>query len=462
MTAYGSWLRLSAMPTPDVLRAVRKSLLVLSLLATQSTPGALPGAAQDPVPFETRSAFEPQALDAAPIEARRAGAASQDVYALPVQALGAIESRTVADIGAGRGRHLVGISSALGAGGQLFATEISESGCATLRDVVASAGLENVAVVEGKATDVGLAEDSIDVALLSDVYQFVSLMDGRGSQDKHEFLSSLHRVLAPGGEVVVTYVTSSELRQEETRRSLYENTLADFSAYGFEPGRRWVLDGPHWPVFVLEFRSPASGPAPLRTYMGREIAQTMGWQGAPWLVRPEREREEDTARMLDALGIQPGWTVADFGCGNGYHTLEMARRAGPKGKAFGVDIQPEMLKLLAERAAESGSKNIVPVLGSALAAPLPPESCDLVLLADVYHELSLPVPALVGIRRALKSKGRVAVLEFRAEDPDVPIKPEHKMTRAQVIAEFEANGFELDGEMDELPWQHLLFFRAAE
>jgi ubiquinone/menaquinone biosynthesis C-methylase UbiE len=196
--------------------------------------------------------------------------------------------------------------------------------------------------------------------------------------------------------------------------------------------------------------------------MGREIARTMHWQGGDWLLRTEREREEHTADMLAALGVQAGWTVADFGCGNGYHTLELARLSGPEGVVFGVEIQPEMLTMLETRAREGGLENVVSIRGTALSAPLPTGSCDLILLADVYHELSHPVPMLAEIRRALKPGGRVALLEFRAEDPEVPIKPLHKMTRGQVVAELEAGGFRADGEMDELPWQHLLFFQVAE
>jgi ubiquinone/menaquinone biosynthesis C-methylase UbiE len=413
------------------------------------------------VPFGTRTGFEPTAIEAPPIAAHRAGAAAGDVYALPIQALGHVASKTVADIGAGRGRILAGVSAAVGEG-ELFATEISESGCEELRAVASGAGLDNVTVVLAQKTDVSLGEGLVDVALLSDVYQFVLLLDGRSGQDKHAFLTSLHRALAPGGEVVVTYVTSSELKQEPTRRALLERTLADFAAYGFEPGRRWVLAGPHWPVLVMEFRSPAEGPASPGVHMGREIAQTMHWKGGEWLLRSDREREEETTKMLAALGVEPGQTVADFGCGNGYHTLELARRAGPTGVVYGVDIQPEMLTMLEQRAAEADLKNVVSIRGSLLAAPLPTASCDLILLADVYHELSHPVPMLAEIRRALTPTGRVAVLEFRAEDPDVPIKPLHKMTRAQVVAEFEGAGLRADGEMSELPWQHLLFFRAAD
>ena len=135
---------------------------------------------------------------------------------------------------------------------------------------------------------------------------------------------------------------------------------------------------------------------------------------------------------------------------------------GPSGRVLGVDIQPEMLEMLTKRASEAGLEHVEPIRGTTLDAPLPPASCDLVLFADVYHELSHPVAMLAAVRAALKPDGRIALLEFRAEDPEVPIKELHKMTRTQIVRELGANGFEPDGSFDELPWQHLLFFRRAD
>jgi ubiquinone/menaquinone biosynthesis C-methylase UbiE len=262
--------------------------------------------------------------------------------------------------------------------------------------------------------------------------------------------------------VVVTYVTSSELRNDDKRQALLENTLGDFSAYGFEAGRRWLVESPLWAHLVLEFRLPEAGPASEPEYMGRTIARTMHWKGAEWLLRAEREREEAGAMMLEALEVQPGWTVTDFGCGNGYYTLKLAQQVGPEGRVFGVDIQQEMLDMLEQRAEEAGVKNIEPILGAALDVALPADSCDLVLLADVYHEMSHPVPMLAVIRRSLKPGGRVALLEFRAEDPKVPIKRLHKMSRQQILSEMHANGFVAAGSFENLPRQHLLFFGVAD
>ena len=202
-------------------------------------------------------------------------------------------------------------------------------------------------------------------------------------------------------------------------------------------------------------------PAPTH-HRGREIAQTMHYTGAPWLVRESRQREEDCRLLLEALDLERGRRICDLGCGNGFYTLEIARRVGPEGTVWAVDVQPEMLRMLAERAGAEGLTNIRPVLGTAIDPRLPKAAVDLVLCVDVYHEFSHPEPMLSRIRESLAPGGRLVLAEFRGEDPAVPIKPLHKMTKAQVRAELEPAGFALDREFDRLPWQHLLFFRAEE
>ena len=196
-------------------------------------------------------------------------------------------------------------------------------------------------------------------------------------------------------------------------------------------------------------------------HLGREIAQTMHYTGAPWLVRESRQREEDCRLLLEALAIEPGQKVCDLGCGNGFYTFELARRVGPEGRVYAVDIQPEMLRMLAERGAQEGLRNIRPILGTVIDPRLPKGELDLVLCVDVYHEFSHPEPMLARIRESLAPGGRLALAEFRGEDPAVPIKPLHKMTKAQVRAELEPAGFRLAREFDRLPWQHLLFFEVA-
>ena len=193
-------------------------------------------------------------------------------------------------------------------------------------------------------------------------------------------------------------------------------------------------------------------------YMGREIAQTMHYTGAPWLVRESRQREEDCRLLLEALRIQPGQTICDLGCGNGFYTLELARRVGPEGTVYAVDIQPQMLRLLVTRARQEKLFNIQPVLGTFIDPRLPQGKVDLVFCADVYHEFSHPEAMLTRIRESLSVGGQIVLAEFRGEDAGVPIKPLHKMTKAQVKKELEPNGFTLEREFDDLPWQHLMFF----
>jgi glutathione peroxidase-family protein/ubiquinone/menaquinone biosynthesis C-methylase UbiE len=203
------------------------------------------------------------------------------------------------------------------------------------------------------------------------------------------------------------------------------------------------------------------GPPALHEYYGREIARTMHWQGAPWLMRKVREEEERTSEMIKELKLKEGMAVADIGSGNGYHTLMMAKLIGGKGKAYAVDIQPEMLRMLETRAKKSGLDNIVSVENRYWDTDLPEKSIDLALMADVYHEFSHPEEMLASIRRSLKPGGQVVLLEFRTEDTKVPIKPEHKMSKAQVIREMTVNGFKLARSYDKLPWQHLLFFTVT-
>ena len=192
-------------------------------------------------------------------------------------------------------------------------------------------------------------------------------------------------------------------------------------------------------------------------HMGREIAQTMHFTGAPWLVRESRQREEDCRMMLKSLGLKPGQTVCDMGCGNGFYTLQLARLVGPRGLVYAVDIQPEMLQMLVRNAAEARLANIRPVLGTPIDPRLPAGEIDMMLCVDVYHEFSHPEAMLGKIKESLAPDGQLVLVEFRGEDPAVPIKPLHKMTKAQVRAELEPAGFEMVREFDRLPWQHLLF-----
>jgi ubiquinone/menaquinone biosynthesis C-methylase UbiE len=203
-------------------------------------------------------------------------------------------------------------------------------------------------------------------------------------------------------------------------------------------------------------------PPAANQHMGREIAQTMHYTGAPWLVRESRQREEDCRLLLEALAIKKGQRICDLGCGNGFYTLELARRVGPEGIVYAVDIQPEMLRMLARRAAEEGLTNIKPILGTVIDPRLPKGDVDMILCVDVYHEFSHPEPMLARMRESLASGGLLVLAEFRAEDPAVPIKPLHKMSKAQIRRELEPAGFQVAREFDRLPWQHLVFLEASD
>ena len=191
---------------------------------------------------------------------------------------------------------------------------------------------------------------------------------------------------------------------------------------------------------------------------GREIAGVMSMAGADWLERPERQAEENLEGALDAIGIQPGSTVADVGAGTGYASLRLARRVGPAGKVYANDIQPKMLALLNRNAAAAGVPNIETVLGTETDPRLPPAHIDLVMLIDVYHEFSQPQKMLEAIRRALKPDGRLVLLEYRKEDPSLPIQRKHEMTVQEAKTEVEAAGFKLSQVLENLPRQHILIF----
>lgn len=191
---------------------------------------------------------------------------------------------------------------------------------------------------------------------------------------------------------------------------------------------------------------------------GRRFADVMSHRGAPWLDRAERDREEHTTRAVELLGVTPGMVVADFGAGSGYYTERLAKRVGPTGRVLAVDIQPEMLELLGARMKRLGLTNVELIRNSVDDPGLPAAAVDLVLMVDVYHELSQPQVVLRRMKAALSPTGRIAILEFRKEDPGVPIRLEHKMSVAEATSEFGAEGYRLDRRVDALPWQHLLFF----
>jgi len=193
-------------------------------------------------------------------------------------------------------------------------------------------------------------------------------------------------------------------------------------------------------------------------YFGREIAHYMTHLGAPWLDRPERDQEERPDLVMKALALKPGDLVADIGCGTGYFSWRMAKEVGPQGTVYGTEIQPEMLDLLATKMKERGVTNVVGVLGTTIDPKLP-KPVDLVIMVDVYHEFDHPWEMMDAICRQLKPGGRVVLVEYRGEDPDVPIKPLHKMTEAQVKKEMAAQPLEHVETIRTLPRQHVIIFR---
>lgn len=197
-------------------------------------------------------------------------------------------------------------------------------------------------------------------------------------------------------------------------------------------------------------------------YKGREIAAPMSYLGADWLERDERERLEQPEKVLDLLKLTPGQMAADIGAGTGYYSLRLARRVGPQGRVLATDIQPEMIARLRVNMKKAKVSNIDPVVCTPTDAKLPSGTLDLALMVDVYHELANPEETMAQVRRALKPGGRLVMIEYRGEDPTVPIKPEHKMTLAQIREELTPMSFRIQETFDFLPRQHVIVFVPTE
>jgi predicted methyltransferase len=216
-----------------------------------------------------------------------------------------------------------------------------------------------------------------------------------------------------------------------------------------EPGERYEFRTAHDPDGIGKF------------YLGREIAHVMGPGGILWLERRERETEEKPQLLIDALDIKPGQTIADLGAGSGYYSFRIAPLVGSTGKVLAVDIEPAMLEVIAQRASRERIANVAPVRASARDPNLAAGSVDLLFVVDVYHELEYPYEVMTKVRAALKPGGRVALIEYRAEDPQVAIKPVHKMSERQVRRELEAAGFRHVKTVRTLPLQHLIVFEIG-
>lgn len=214
-----------------------------------------------------------------------------------------------------------------------------------------------------------------------------------------------------------------------------------------------TLTAPHY-----EYRTEHSPDGIGKFYLGREIAHVMGHEAAAWLDRPEREAEEHPDKLIAAMDLRPGQVVADIGAGTGYFTFRMAPLVAPKGKVLAVDIQQEMLDMLRAKAKEQKITNVQTVLGAENDPKLPAGEVDVVLMVDVYHEFDQPYEMMSAIKKSLRPNGRVALVEYRGEDPAVPIKPLHKMTETQARREMEAAGLRWVKTVGTLPRQHILIF----
>lgn len=194
---------------------------------------------------------------------------------------------------------------------------------------------------------------------------------------------------------------------------------------------------------------------------GRELAPTMGVEGAAWLDRPEREAEEAPSQAIAALKIAPGSVVADVGAGSGYYTVRLSEVVGPGGRVVATDLQPGMLDLIRAKVVRLGLANVTLVQGRPDDPVLPAATFDLIVMVDVYHELASPQIFVRKLREALKPGGRLVLIEFRLEDPRVPIREVHKMSVAQVREELGADGFQIDRVIDVLPWQHIIVLKTG-
>jgi ubiquinone/menaquinone biosynthesis C-methylase UbiE len=223
---------------------------------------------------------------------------------------------------------------------------------------------------------------------------------------------------------------------------------------GADPDPKPTRDGPRY-----EVRKEHDPYGIGKFYMGREIAQVMGHQGAGWLERPEREKEEAPSKLMEALKLKPGEVVADIGAGSGYFTFRLSEKVGPRGKVLAVDIQPEMLDIIRKRMKEGKVSNVEPVLGGEDDPKLPANAVDLILLVDVYHEFSQPYEMTRAMVKALKPGGRLVFVEYRLEDPKVPILLVHKMTEKQVIKEMTPHPLRWVGTIEVLPRQHIITFQ---
>lgn len=260
------------------------------------------------------------------------------------------------------------------------------------------------------------------------------------------------RLVIPGLLLLAFFAIAPDVRADEPKSAVEPDSAVE-SDGATKPEARYTHRRKHDPNGIGKF------------YFGREIARVMGHQGIAWLERPEREQEERLTLLVDSLGLEPGMVVADIGAGSGIISAMIADRIGADGTVLAVDIQQEMLDALAERCKMSGISNVRGILGTIKSPKLEPASVDLAIMVDVYHEFNFPYEMLQEIATSLKPGGRVVFVEYRKEDPLVPIKEVHKMSEAQVKREAGQPEFRLKWTetIDRLPRQHMVVFeRVAE
>lgn len=224
--------------------------------------------------------------------------------------------------------------------------------------------------------------------------------------------------------------------------------------------RRWLVGAALCSLAFGLLPAPVEGQS-FHPVTGRRIAPVMGLSGAGWLDRDERETEEQPEKAIAEFNLKPGMMVGDVGAGTGFYSIRIAKCIAPGGVVYANDIQPGMLEKLKANAAAQHVSNIITVLGTESDPKLPAGKLDLVVLVDVYHEFSRPQRMLDRIRESLKPGGQLVLLEFRKEDPTVPIRPEHKMSVEEVKEEVIPEGYSFEKVVDTLPWQHIIFFRPA-
>ncbi len=325
----------------------------------------------------------------------------------------------------------------------------------------AAAKADDILKVEAAFNQARVHNDTaaLDRIVADDFVEINPVGERRNKQDLLRTSYNISSLVSSGVNVRVTGDTATVdgmILQSNQQRFLFLRTYVNRD-------RRWQLlnSAQMFPVDAKTLKVVGQGGfQTTHPVTGRQYAGVMGAAGADWLVRSEREQEEQPDKAIEALKIAKGSTVADIGAGVGYMTWRLAKAVGPAGKVYANDIQPEMIRMLEKNMQDRDLTNVEPVLGKIDDPNLPKGAIDLALLVDVYHEFSEPQKMLDRIRESLKPNGRLVLLEYRKEDPKVPIRAEHKMSVEEVKAEIEPEGYKLDKVLELLPRQHILIFRV--